>query len=301
MNKLGGMRMTYSMTGFGRHESENKHYKIVIEIKSVNHRYNDIIIKMPKKLNALEEKMKAIIKEHVNRGRVEVFVNFEESEAENFIIKPNFTVLDQYVAALESIKERYGVQDDMGVSLLSRYPDALKVEFQEADEDEIWTLMKEALEGALVALVNMRQVEGVKLKEDTISRVKVIRSIVKEIEKLAPAIVAAHKGKMLDRIKELLDENMEVDEQRIAMEIAMFSDKTNITEEIVRLESHFEQLVNILDESKPVGRKLDFLIQEINREVNTIGSKSPDIDISNFVVDMKSEVEKIREQIQNIE
>lgn len=293
--------MTYSMTGFGRHESENNHYKIVIEIKSVNHRYNDIIIKMPKKLNILEEKMKTKVKEYVNRGRVEVFVNFEESEAENFVITPNYTVLDQYVSALDAIKERYTVTDDMGVSLLARYPDALKVEFKEANEDEIWALMNEALDGALKNLTNMRQVEGVKLKEDTISRVNIIRDIVKEIEKLAPAIVATHKEKMLERIKELLDGSIELDEQRIAMEIAVFSDKTNITEEIVRLESHFEQLVNILDESKPVGRKLDFLIQEINREVNTIGSKSPDIDISNFVVDMKSEVEKIREQIQNIE
>lgn len=293
--------MTYSMTGFGRHESENNHYKIVIEIKSVNHRYNDIIIKMPKKLNALEEKMKSKIKKYVNRGRVEVFVNFEESEAENFLIKPNFTVLDQYMSALNAIKERYDVGDDVGVSLLARYPDALNVEFQDADEDEIWMLMDSALEGALEALKKMRQVEGVKLKEDTIYRVNIIRDIVKEIEKLAPTIVATHKEKMLDRIHELLDDTIELDEQRLAMEIAVFSDKTNITEEIVRLESHFEQLINILDESKPVGRKLDFLIQEINREVNTIGSKSPDIDISNYVVDMKSEVEKIREQIQNIE
>lgn len=295
------MRMTYSMTGFGRGESENKQYKIVIEIKSVNHRYNDIIIKMPKKLNVLEEKMKAKIKNYVNRGRVEVFVNFEESEAENFVITPNYTVLDQYVSALEAIKDKYTVVDDMGVSLLARYPDALKVEFQEADEELIWTLMESALTGALENLKTMRQVEGVKLKEDTISRVNVIRGIVKEIEKLAPDIVATHKEKMLERIKDLLDGTIEVDEQRIAMEIAVFSDKTNITEEIVRLESHFEQLVNILDESKPVGRKLDFLIQEMNREVNTIGSKSPDIDISNYVVDMKSEIEKIREQIQNIE
>jgi uncharacterized protein (TIGR00255 family) len=289
------------MTGFGRGESENKQYKIVIEIKSVNHRYNDIIIKMPKKLNVLEEKMKAKIKNYVNRGRVEVFVNFEESEAENFVITPNYTVLDQYVSALEAIKDKYTVVDDMGVSLLARYPDALKVEFQEADEELIWTLMESALTGALENLKTMRQVEGVKLKEDTISRVNVIRGIVKEIEKLAPDIVATHKEKMLERIKDLLDGTIEVDEQRIAMEIAVFSDKTNITEEIVRLESHFEQLVNILDESKPVGRKLDFLIQEMNREVNTIGSKSPDIDISNYVVDMKSEIEKIREQIQNIE
>lgn len=293
--------MAYSMTGFGRHESENAHYKIVIEIKSVNHRYNDIIIKMPKKLNVLEEKMKTKIKEYVSRGRVEVFVNFEESEAENFVITPNYTVLDQYVSALDAIKERYTVTDDMGVSLLARYPDALKVEFKEANEEEIWMLMNDALDGALKNLTSMRQVEGLKLKEDTIKRVDMIRDIVKEIEKLAPAIVATHKEKMLERIKDLLEGSIEVDEQRIVMEIAMFADKTNITEEIVRLESHFEQLVNILDESKPVGRKLDFLIQEVNREVNTIGSKSPDIDISNYVVDMKSEVEKIREQIQNIE
>ncbi len=293
--------MAYSMTGFGRHEVENNNYKVTIEIKSVNHRYNDITIKMTRKLTRFEENMKQIIRSCINRGRVEVFVNFEETEAENVVISPNFVVLDEYVSALNMIKETYNVKDDIGISLLSRFPDALKIEAKEADEDEIWGLLEVALKEAIKNLIDMRMLEGEKLKEDIISRVQLISDILTNIENLAPSIVQSHKIKMQERLKDLLSDDIEIDEQRIALEVAIFTDKTNITEEIVRLKSHFKQLLDILKDSNPIGRKLDFLIQEMNREINTIGSKSPDVDISSYVVDMKSEIEKIREQVQNIE
>ena len=293
--------MAYSMTGFGRGEYENEKFKFVIEIKSVNHRYNDIIIKMPKKLNSLEERMKNVIKERISRGRIEVYINFEEGKVDNYSIKINEKLLDEYVVALNNISERYGAKNDTSTSLLARYPDALKIEYEETDEGVIWEALELTLRNALDLLMDMRAREGELLKKDVLGRISEIDVIISEIEKKAPEIIAVHKQKMLDRIKELIDDSIEIDEGRIAMEVAVFSDKTNITEEIVRLRSHFKQFSDILNESKSVGRKLDFLIQEINREVNTIGSKSPDIDISNYVVDMKSEIEKIREQIQNIE
>lgn len=293
--------MAYSMTGFGRCEYENEKFKFVIEIKSVNHRYNDIIIKMPKKLNSLEERMKNVIKERISRGRIEVYINFEEGKVDNYSIKINEKLLDEYVVALNNISERYCAKNDISTSLLARYPDALKIEYEETDEEVIWEALENTLRSALDLLMDMRAREGESLKKDVLGRIEEIDVIISEIEKRAPEIIAVHKQKMLDRIKELIDDSIEIDEGRIAMEVAVFSDKTNITEEIVRLRSHFKQFSDILSESKSVGRKLDFLIQEINREVNTIGSKSPDIDISNYVVDMKSEIEKIREQIQNIE
>jgi len=298
---MGGSGMAYSMTGFGRGEYENEKFKFVIEIKSVNHRYNDIIIKMPKKLNSLEERMKNVIKERISRGRIEVYINFEEGKVDNYSIKINEKLLDEYVVALNNISERYGAKNDTSTSLLARYPDALKIEYEETDEEVIWEALELTLRNALDLLMDMRAREGELLKKDVLGRISEIDVIISEIEKKAPEIIAVHKQKMLDRIKELIDDSIEIDEGRIAMEVAVFSDKTNITEEIVRLRSHFKQFSDILNESKSVGRKLDFLIQEINREVNTIGSKSPDIDISNYVVDMKSEIEKIREQIQNIE
>jgi len=293
--------MAYSMTGFGRCEYENEKFKFVIEIKSVNHRYNDIIIKMPKKLNSLEERMKNVIKEKISRGRVEVYINFEEGKVDNYSIRINERLLDEYVIALNNISEKYGVKNDSSTSLLARYPDALKIEYEETDEEEIWVALEETLKNALVLLMDMRAREGESLKADVLNRIAEIESAITEIEKKAPEIIAVHKEKMLDRIKELIDDSIEIDEARVAMEVAVFADKTNITEEIVRLKSHFKQFADIFNESKSVGRKLDFLIQEINREVNTIGSKSPDVDISNYVVAMKSEIEKIREQIQNIE
>ncbi len=293
--------MIYSMTGYGRGDQENDKYKIVAEIKTVNHRYCDIIIKMPKKLIALEEMMKSHIKETINRGRVEVYINYDELLKNDVTIKPNFGILDQYHEALMAVRNRYQLDANIDLGLMARYPDAMDVVYDEADLEVIWEVMKNSLTEALDSVKQMRQVEGDKLVVDVRQRVGMIESMLEEIEKLSPEILVNHKQKMIDRIQEVLEDQMEVDQERVIHEVAVYADKTNITEEIVRLRSHFGQLDKIISGGGAVGRKLDFLVQELNREVNTIGSKSPDIDISNYVIDMKSEIEKIREQIQNIE
>lgn len=293
--------MIRSMTGFGRGEFENEKFSMIMEMKSVNHRYNDIIVKMPKKLYKFEEYIKSEIKKHVSRGRVEVYINFDESKSECFKVIPNYAVLDEYHRAYTEIREKYQIRGDVSLSMLTKHQDALEIEFEESSEEEIQHVIKEALTLAITNLIEMREVEGEKLKEDVIMRVAIINNLVYEIEKLTPEILLAHKTKMIDRINEIKDEGIEFEEQRLAQEVAIFADKTNITEEVVRLKSHFKQVEAIIDAGGNVGRKLDFLVQELNREVNTIGSKSPDVDISNYVVDMKSEIEKIREQIQNFE
>ncbi len=293
--------MILSMTGYGRGEYENDNYKIVTEMKTVNHRYLDIIIKMPKKLTALEERMKALIKERISRGRVEVYINYDEVVKNEYHVTPNFEVLDQYHGALVSIKEKYGLSESISVGLLSKYPDALEINYEETDLEAVWTVMEKSLLNSIESVFNMREVEGGKMKEDILSRVAAIKDMLQSIEALVPEIVQNHKEKMIERIRELLDGEVEVDQDRIIHEVAVYADKTSIAEEVTRLYSHFDQLYHFLDKGGNVGRKLDFLVQELNREVNTIGSKSPDIDISNYVIEMKSEVEKIREQIQNIE
>jgi len=293
--------MILSMTGYGRGEFENENYRITAEIKTVNHRYCDIIIKMPKKLIALEEQMKTLIKEKINRGRVEVYINYDEVVKNEYNIEPNYAVLDQYHNALVSIKEKYGLTESISLGLLSKYPDALDVTYEETDQEAIWTVMQESLNKAIESVFAMRDVEGGKLKQDIVERIASLKTMLDAIEAMVPEIVKNHKSKMTERIHELLDGEVEVDQDRIIHEVAVYADKTSIAEEVTRLYSHFDQLHHFLEKGGNVGRKLDFLVQELNREVNTIGSKSPDVDISNYVIEMKSEVEKIREQIQNIE
>lgn len=292
--------MVNSMTGYGRSEQETGLQKVLIEMKAVNHRYCDIVLKIPKKMAMFEDRIKKLVKSHVNRGRVEIYMSFDEEKGEDFTVTPNYAVLDQYKAALDEMKDRYGISRDFDLNLLTRFQDVFSVEYKEIDEEAIWSLIEKAVTEALNSLVQMRKVEGQKLLEDIQGRIKTIKGIIVELEKRAPEIVVIHKEKMRERIGELLGE-IELDEAKLAQEVAYFSDKTNITEELVRLDSHLDQLATIFDEDQSIGRKLDFLLQEINREINTIGSKSPDIDISNHVIELKSEFEKIREQIQNIE
>ncbi|MBN2796735.1 MAG: YicC family protein [Clostridia bacterium] len=293
--------MVYSMTGFGRSEVESGLQKVLIEMKAVNHRYCDIALKIPKKMTMFEERIKQVVKQYVNRGRVEIYLSFEEQKGDDFTVSPNFAVLDQYADALKAIQERYNIDKQFDLGLLTKFQDVFTIEYKEVEEEEIWNLIEKALLEALNSLMEMRRVEGQKLLDDIHARIDHIKTILKSLADKAPEIVQTHKEKMKQRIQELLDDAIEIDEIRLAQEVAYFSDKTNITEELVRLSSHLEQLYHIFDEDKSIGRKLDFLLQEINREINTIGSKSPDVDISNFVIDLKSEFEKIREQIQNIE
>ncbi len=293
--------MVFSMTGFGRGEAAQDQFKFIVEIKTVNHRYLDILIRMPKKLNQFEDRIKAIIKSKISRGRVEIYITAEESVADDFVITPNFAVLDQYHKAMESIKDRYGISDTISLSMLSRYPDALKTESKESDEELIWNTLSEATSKAMEALMDMRLREGASLRTDIVERVAVIRKTAADIDSFSPQILAAYRQKMTDRIREILDETVELDEGRILHEVAIYADKSNVAEEIVRLNCHLDQVGRILDDPAPAGRKLDFLVQEMNREINTIGSKSPDLTIANHVIEVKSEIEKIREQIQNIE
>lgn len=294
--------MIYSMTGFGRGEFSNDAFDITLEIKSVNNRYCDIIVKMPKKLNVFEDRIKNTIKGQLSRGRIDVYINLDEKSYDNYEVLANFDILDKYVNVYREIKSRYEIKDDVTLSMLTRIQEGIDVSYLERGEEEYWAAIEPALNVALDRILEMRRQEGQKLKEDINEKTEHIRSILSKIELMTPQILEAYRVKMKDRVTELLKElNAEIDEVRLANELAIYADKTNINEEIVRIYSHLAQINTILESSEPIGRKLDFLIQELNREVNTIGSKSPDIDISNLVIDLKSEIEQIREQIQNIE
>ncbi|SKC87265.1 YicC/YloC family endoribonuclease [Maledivibacter halophilus] len=293
--------MISSMTGYGRGEFIGETRSFLVEIKSVNHRYNDIIIRMPKKLSAFEERIKKLIKSSVKRGRIEVYITLEEYKDDDLIIKPNLNIIEQYHDSLLQIKDKLNLKDDINLSTLTRFPDIFTIENREEEEEVIWEALKTSVNQAVLGLINMRKVEGVKLAEDIKIRSEKIYNIVEDINLRSPIIIKEYRDKLLERIRELTEDNINIDEDRIALEVSVYADKSNITEEIVRLFSHIEQLKLITNESGAVGRKLDFLIQEMNREINTIGSKSSDIEISKMVIEVKSELEKIREQIQNIE
>lgn len=294
--------MVYSMTGFGRGEFSNEAFDVTLEIKSVNNRYCDIIIKMPKKLNVFEDRIKNRIKSKLSRGRIDVYINLEEKAYDNYEVLPNYEILDKYVNVYKEIQKRYEIKDDLTLSLLTRVQDGIDVSYMERGEEEYWGAIEPALDMALSRIEQMRAQEGLQLKNDIHSKVISIKAALGEIEVSAPRIVENYRIKTRERIASLLEElNAEIDEIRLANEIAIYADKTNINEEIVRIHSHLDQIETILSADEPVGRKLDFLVQELNREINTIGSKSPDIDISNLVIGLKSDIEQIREQIQNIE
>jgi uncharacterized protein (TIGR00255 family) len=290
------------MTGFGRGEFSSDIFDVTVEIRTVNNRYCDITVKMPKKLNVFEDRIKSKIKSKLSRGRIDVFINLEETAHDNYDVKANFEILDKFVDVYRKIKERYDLNDDVVLGLLTRVQDGIEVSYEERDESVFWEAIEPALDIAVEKIMEMRAIEGEQLKTDILSKVNNIKLNLKDIEAFTPQIVENYRKKITDRIKDLLSEmNAEIDEARVANEIAVFADKTNINEEIVRIYSHLDQIESILNSMEPMGRKLDFLIQELNREVNTIGSKSPDIDISSKVIELKSEIEQIREQIQNIE
>ncbi|MFZ5966308.1 MAG: YicC/YloC family endoribonuclease [Bacillota bacterium] len=293
--------MIKSMTGYGRGEAKDTERHFTVEIKSVNHRYNDFVVRMPKRLTYLEEKIKDIVKDEVKRGRVEIYIGLENIGEGDTKIAFNAPLAKQYYDSLDQMRRMFNLEDDITISLLSKLPDVFKLEMKEEDEDAIWQCLKEASLKAVNSLMNMRIEEGNKLVQDILKRCDLIEQIIHKIEKKTPDVIMEYKVKLKERIKELLEDTYELDDSRLSMEVAIYADKSNITEEIVRLFSHITQLKNTLKKDEPVGRKLDFLIQEMNREINTIGSKSNDLEITNDVVEVKSELEKIREQIQNIE
>lgn len=296
--------MVRSMTGFGRGESSDDTKNFTIEIKSINHRYNDIIVKIPKHMSFLEEKIKKLIRKDVVRGRVEIYVSLEYIEESDTEVYVNHPLLESYNNALIDICDKLNIEKDIDLDLITKFPDILKAEKKKEDEEEIWYTLKPGLSIALKNLLVMRETEGELLRKDIISKTTKIENLVIEIEKKAPNVVLEHKERLVNRIEDLIDNKYDLDENKLANEVAYFADKSGIDEELVRFKSHMIQLKNILnakEEKEAIGRKLDFLIQEINREINTIGSKVGDIQITNNVVDIKTELEKIREQIQNIE
>jgi uncharacterized protein (TIGR00255 family) len=292
--------MIKSMTGFGRGENSQDGKEFTVEIKTVNHRYSDIFVKMPRQIGFLEDKVRELVAKAVSRGKIDVYITYNNYSDDARVVTLDEGLAKTYISATESLRDKFSLKDDITVSLISRYPDVLKVEQAKEDEELLWSTLKEAVLKALDALVKMREIEGEGLKNVLLDRADYIDSIVAEIAKRAPEIPKEYQLKLTARIKELLDQQT-IDENRLATEVAVFADRCSIDEELVRLTSHIGQLREALSVDQPVGRKLDFLVQEMNREINTIGSKANDLSITKNVVEVKSEIEKIREQIQNIE
>lgn len=294
--------MIKSMTGFGRGEFSDGKRAITAEIKTVNHRYADITVKMPKRYSFAEEKIKGIIKQQMKRGKADVSIIVENLTEGDITVNLNTPVADQYIARLRELKENYGLTGDIDISLVSSMPDVLKAVPDVADEEEVAASICSAVELAAANLDEMRTIEGGKLAADLLERGETIKGIVKKIGVRAPQVASEYKDKMYSRIQELLEDKVDVPEERILVEAAIFADKASITEELVRLDSHMDQLKTFLTEGGgAIGKKLDFLVQEMNRETNTIGSKANDLEITSLMLEAKSEIEKIREQVQNIE
>ena len=289
-----------SMTGYGRARQVLHGRTVTVELRAVNHRYLDCTVKAPRQFGFLDDAVKKAAAARIARGKTEIYVSVETDEGGDLSVTVNHALAERYLTALRELSEKYGLRDDVTVMSLAKMPDVLGSERIEQDADEltqdVLTVFSEACDG----FDQMREREGEKLAEDVRSRAAVIETLVTEVEKRSPERVAEYREKLLARMREVL-ESTDVDETRIVTEAAIYADKTAVDEETVRLRSHLQQLDGMLNEEKPVGRKLDFLVQEMNREANTIGSKANDVSMAQTVVNIKSEIEKIREQIQNIE
>ncbi len=292
--------MIRSMTGYGRCQETVNGRDILVEIKSVNHRYYEFSARVPRNYGYLEEKMKSFLQGRVSRGKIDAGITVYNIEGRDALIEVNKPIASGYINALRSAKSELLLVDDIKLSNLLRLPDIFNVRKAVEDEDIIWSDVKTAAAKALDNFITMREKEGMKLKEDVLSRLSVIDKYVLEIERLSPKASEAYRTRLFNKMSEILND-IKADEQRILTEVAIFAEKTAVDEETVRLKSHINQFRDMLESDETVGRKLDFLIQEFNRETNTIGSKCQDVEITKIVIDMKSEIEKIREQIQNIE
>jgi len=292
--------MIKSMTGYGSAKGLSKKIELSIELRGVNNRYLDTNIRMPRIYTAIEDNMKELIQKHISRGKIDVYLTVDSSTADDVVITVNHPLANAYIMALEDLASKYDIKNDITALSLSKFPDILHVEKEEADMDALSADICGILEVALNDFDSMRIREGKRLHEDIIGRITEIERLTALAEQRSPKAVAEYKEKLLARLTEVL-QNFELDESRILFEAAVFADKVAINEEIVRLRSHISQLREMLESTVPVGRKLDFLIQELNREANTIGSKGNDSEMAQIVVNMKAEIEKIREQVQNIE
>jgi uncharacterized protein (TIGR00255 family) len=288
------------MTGFGRDHRIIDGREYLVEIRSVNSRYYEFNAKLPRAYNYLEEKLKTLVKSRMSRGKVEVSLSIYNITANETEVSLNDGVVQNYLEVLRAAGQKYSLTDDLSVSTIFRMQDAFNVVRAEADEDKIWEAVKETAEAALERFVSMRETEGQKMKEDILEKLANVEKMTLQVCEYAPETVAAYRERLFAKMSEIL-ENKQIDEQRILLEAGLFAEKIAVDEETVRLKSHFVQFRDMMSSDEPIGRKLDFLVQEINREVNTTGSKAQDVRITKLVVDMKSEIEKIREQIQNIE
>lgn len=293
--------MIKSMTGFGRCEVSEGDRKFTVEMKGVNHRYLDANIRMPKKLNFFDSAIRTVLKQYVTRGKVDIFITYEDLTENQVALKYNESLAKEYLDAFKKMEETFGLENDIRVSTVSRCPEVLTMEEQSEDEDELWKGLKKALEGALKQFVETRGIEGENLKNDIIAKLDGMSEKVACIEVRSPEIVAEYRAKLEEKVKELLADT-QMDEGRIAAEVVIFADKICTDEEVVRLKSHIAHMKETFaTEENGIGRKLDFIAQEMNREANTILSKANDIEVSNYAIDLKTEIEKVREQIQNIE
>ena len=291
--------MIKSMTGYGRAKLSKDDREYQIEIKSVNHRYLDISVRIPKQLSYLEETIKKEIAKKVKRGKIDVFVTFENNSLEGKEIKINTELAKAYINELKKIAEKENKLSDIQVTEISKYPDVLNIQSSQDDEK----ITEEVLETITIAtdnLVQMRETEGNKISEDLLKRLNIINKKVEEIAKLSTGLIEEYVVKLEERINEIL-KNQEIDKTRLAQEVVIYADKCSIEEEVTRLNSHISQFKNLLNSNEAIGKKLDFIIQEMNRETNTIGSKANNLEITNGVIDIKTEIENIREQVQNIE
>ena len=292
--------MIKSMTGYGSAKGSSGKLEISIELKSVNSRYLDCTIKMPRVFNSFEESLKSAVQRYISRGKVDVYVTIDSSKADDVEIKINRPLAEAYVSALRALTEEYGLSGAYSAMELSRFPDVLQAEKREADPDRLCSDICSILEQALESFNEMRASEGDKLYNDVKERLDEIERLTAHAEEVSPRCVAEYRNKLETRMREVL-QTANIDEQRIVLEAAIFADRVAINEETVRLRSHIKQLRELMEGHEPVGRKIDFLVQEFNREANTIGSKGNDADMARITIDLKAEIEKIREQAQNIE
>jgi len=295
-----GKSMIKSMTGFGRCEVTESNRKFTVEMKAVNHRYLDINMKMPKKLNFFESSIRGELKNYVSRGKVDLFITYEDLSENTSSVRYNKELAAEYLRYLRQMQEEFGLEDDIRVSTLSKYPDVFVMEEGDNDEEELWKELKKTLDGAAEMFVQSRITEGENLKRDLVEKLDGMLKLVDFIAQRSPQIIAEYRQKLQDKVNEMLGDNT-VDEARLITEVTIFADKVCVDEEMVRLRSHIETMKEALLTGGSIGRKLDFIAQEMNREANTILSKSNDLEISNCGIELKTEIEKVREQIQNIE
>ncbi|AWZ48729.1 YicC family protein [Clostridiaceae bacterium 14S0207] len=293
--------MANSMTGFGRGTSTDGGKTFIIEIKSVNHRFQEVSVKLPRTFMSLEDRIRTQVKNSLKRGKVDIYITQKDYEKESTEAVLNISLAESYLKCFKTLSEKFGLRDDVTVGSISRYPEVISLEQKEEDLEKVWSIMEKALQQAIENLLSMRKQEGKKLEEDLLNKCTHITQLVDSVKERSPLVVLEYKNKLSARLKDLMDEVKNYDEGRVAMEIAIFADKASIDEEITRLYSHVEQIKSTLNLNESIGRKLDFIVQEMNREANTIASKANDLEILNYTLELKNDIEKIREQVQNIE